>query len=132
MIELKKVFTVEEPEEDKAAFFDIVSCENGRETVVGSCSLRTSSGEEGGNVGYFVQEEFRGRGYAEEAGRQLLFLAKRWEMQRVHIACETGNPASEAVARALGGVKTGTVQVHMDGSHNNTALREAVLYTVDL
>ena len=60
--------------------------------------------EEGGHIGYSIRPSERGKGYAKEALRQGLQIAKEKNIKRALVTCSTENPASRAVILANGGV----------------------------
>ena len=68
--------------------------------------------EEGGHIGYSIRPSERGKGYAKEALRQGLQIAKEKTIKRALVTCSTENPASRAVILANGGqfedVRNGT------------------------
>ena len=68
--------------------------------------------EEGGHIGYSIRPSERGKGYAKEALRQGLQVAKEKNIHRALVTCSTENPASRAVILANGGqledVRNGT------------------------
>lgn len=68
--------------------------------------------EEGGHIGYSIRPSERGKGYAKEALRQGLQIAKEKNIKRALVTCSTENPASRAVILANGGqfedVRNGT------------------------
>ena len=54
------------------------------------------------DVGYFILEEFRGRGFATEATRALIpKIFKQLKFHRLEFAIEADNAASLKVAKAL-------------------------------
>ena len=65
-----------------------------------------------GNIGYSIRPSERGKGYAKEALRQGLQIAKEKNIHRALVTCSTENPASRAVILANGGeledVRNGT------------------------
>lgn len=60
--------------------------------------------EEGGHIGYSICPSERGKGYAKEALRQGLQVAKEKNVKRALVTCSTENRASRAVILANGGV----------------------------
>ena len=68
--------------------------------------------EKGGHIGYSIRPSERGEGYAKEALRQGLQVAKEKNIKRALVTCSTENPASRAVILANGGeledVRNGT------------------------
>ena len=65
-----------------------------------------------GNIGYSIRPSERGKGYAKEALRQGLQIAKGKNIHRALVTCSMENPASRAVILANGGeledVRNGT------------------------
>lgn len=60
--------------------------------------------EKGGHIGYSIRPSERGKGYAKEALRQGLQVAKEKNIHRALVTCSTENPVSRAVIIANGGV----------------------------
>ena len=60
--------------------------------------------ENGGHIGYSIRPSERGKGYAKEALRQGLQVAKEKNIKKALVTCSTENPASRAVIVANGGV----------------------------
>ena len=63
--------------------------------------------EAGGNIGYGIAPEYRGKGYGNEILRLLLEKAGEIGMEKALITIHLDNLASRAVALANGGVITG-------------------------
>ena len=88
---------------DPALHFDILDRTG---TQVGGCNLRL--GHSGalyyaGNIGYRIDEPYRGRHYAGKACRLLFQLAKRHGMEYVIITCGPDNHPSRKTCEWLGG-----------------------------
>ncbi|WP_120716092.1 GNAT family N-acetyltransferase [Tsuneonella amylolytica] len=78
--------------------FIVVESASGR--VVGSCGLAPSEGDS--EIGYWIARDAWGRGYATEAGRGVLEVARMLGIERVTAGHMTDNPASGRVLRKLG------------------------------
>ena len=76
--------------------------------VVGGAGL-FPDGDGGLEVGYGVVASRRGRGYAVEAARALVELARAGGVRRIVAGVEPGNDASVRVLERLGMQHTGTV-----------------------
>lgn len=62
-------------------------------------------------IGYWVGQEFRGRGFAKKATRAMCDYAfQECGLNRVEIRCATGNTASQAVPQALGFQREGVLR----------------------
>ncbi|WP_247951699.1 GNAT family N-acetyltransferase [Streptococcus oralis] len=57
-----------------------------------------------GHIGYSIRPSERGKGYAKEALRQGLQVAKEKNIKKALVTCSVENPASRAVIVANGGV----------------------------
>ena len=83
--------------------FAIVRQADGR--AVGGCELRVGFSEVlyyAGNIGYHVDEPYRGHHYALKACRLLLDLARLHRMPQVVITCRPDNLPSRRVCEELG------------------------------
>lgn len=71
-----------------------------------------------GHIGYSICPSERGKGYAKEALRQGLQVAKEKNIKRALVTCSTENPASRAVIVSNGGaledVRNGTERYWID------------------
>lgn len=57
-----------------------------------------------GHIGYSICPSERGKGYAKEALRQGLQVAKEKNIKKALVTCSVGNPASRSVIVSNGGV----------------------------
>jgi len=73
------------------------------------------SAQDAVELGYAVDEPFRGRGYATEAARGMIEWAATRGIHRVLASIAPGNAASVAVARKLGMHEVTIVQDEVDG-----------------
>lgn len=86
--------------EKKALCYLIWNCEN----IVGIIHLRDIDLQnKKGMIGYWVGQEFRGRGFAKLATQAVTtFAMKELKLNRIEIRCALGNIASQAIPRHLG------------------------------
>ncbi len=81
---------------------------DGEPLLVGSCGLgRRASGNV--ELGYWIARPFWGRGFATEAGRQLVEIARTLGLRRLEASHFLDNPASGRVLEKLGFRSTGLV-----------------------
>ena len=74
---------------------------------MGTCDLRIGHNESvyyGGNIGYRVEEPYRGNHYAGKACRLLFHLARRHGMDRLVITCNPDNFPSRKTCEYAGGI----------------------------
>jgi len=80
--------------------FAVIESSTGR--LVGSISLHRKVEGEGVEIGYWFARSAWGRGYATEAGRGLLAVARMLGLRRIHAGHFADNPASGRVLNKLG------------------------------
>lgn len=84
--------------------FDIVRLSDN--VTVGRCSLRVGHNERlyyGGNIGYGIDEPYRGNHYAAKSCTLLFQLAKKHDLGYVIITCNPDNLASRKTIERAGG-----------------------------
>lgn len=97
---------------------------DGAPELVGSCALvRKSSGTV--VLGYWIARAHWGRGYATEAGNQMIEIAETLGLDRLDASYFTDNPASGRVLEKLGFTPTGLRASHYSCARGQEA--EAVL-----
>ena len=72
---------------------------------MGACDLRIGHNENvyyGGNIGYRVEEPYRGRHYAGKACKLLFELARRHGMEYVIITCNPDNLHTQKICENTG------------------------------
>lgn len=77
-----------------------------RGTKVGECDFRIGHNANtyyGGNIGYSVYPQYRGRRYAAKACRLLFALARLHGMEYLYISCDPDNVASRKTCEYAGG-----------------------------
>lgn len=74
---------------------------------VGKISLRIADNIDAywdGNIGYEIDEEYRGHNYAYEATKLVIDVAKKHNMDKLYFSCEYDNIASMRTIEKLGGI----------------------------
>lgn len=80
----------------------------GTPELIGSCGLAERDGEV--ELGYWIARPYWGQGYATEAGRQVIEIARTLGHRRLLSGHFTDNPASGRVLRKLGFRPTGRIE----------------------
>lgn len=102
---------------------------DGAPELVGSCGLiRKPSGAV--VLGYWIAREHWGRGYATEAGRQMIEIARTIGLDRLDASYFADNPASGRVLEKLGFLATGIRAAHYSCARGRDS--EAILMRQNL
>jgi len=88
--------------------FLIFARTGGAPRLVGGCGISPSP-EDGLEMGYWIARPYWGLGFATEAGRQLLHIARAMNLPKLSAGHFLDNPASGAVLRKLGFRPTGKI-----------------------
>ncbi len=86
-----------------AYYFDICLLDG---TIIGACDLRIGHNDKtyiGGNIGYRIDEAYRGHRYASKACRLLFRQAKKHGLEKLIITCVPENIASFRTCELAGG-----------------------------
>ena len=86
----------------------------------------------GGNIGYGIDENFRGRHYAAKACRLLFRLAKKHNLGHVFITCVPDNAASYKTMEYAGCRYVGMAMIHEDDEMYKEGKRLVKIYRKDL
>lgn len=82
--------------------------------IIGTCGLHEEA--HGPEIGYWIAREWWGQGYATEAARAVLSVARTLGHRRIHSCHAVDNPASGRVLRKAGFVPTGRLRtIHSRG-----------------
>lgn len=109
--------------------FVIESLEGGRPRLIGGIGLSDMRGDTA-NLGYWLTPSAWGRGYATEAGRAIVAMARHaLPVSRLTASHFIDNPGSGRVLRKLGFRQTGTSELHSP-ARGGTA--PALSYALDL
>ncbi len=85
---------------------------NSISSTIGKISIRIGHNEHSyfnGNVGYEIDEAFRGNGYAKLAVEMTYQIAKFHGMTHLIISCDEDNDSSKRVINKLGGIHIETI-----------------------
>lgn len=115
------------------AYYFAICDKNGQK--MGICDLRVGHNENslyGGNIGYAIEEPYRGHSYAGKACRLLFELAKKHQMEYVIITCSPENTASRKTCEYAGGVFQGIFPLPEWNEMYQMGSREKCRYYVEL
>lgn len=115
-----------------AYYFKICLLE-GRE--IGECDLRIGHNEKtyvGGNIGYGVNEEYRGNHYAAKACKLLFKLAIKHGLEYLIITCNPTNKASSRTCELAGGGFIEIANIPEDNEMYKKGRRTYMIYRFDL
>ncbi len=102
---------------------------------VGHCDLRIGHNENtkfGGNIGYTVDELYRGNHYAGKACLLLFELARRHGMEYVNITCDPHNVASQRTCQYSGAKYIEQLDIPSWHEMYKEGKRHAYLYEITL
>ncbi len=98
---------------------------------MGVCDLRIGHNDNlyyGGNIGYRVDEEYRGHHYAGKACLLLFELAKMHQLEYVIITCNPDNYASRKTCEYAGGELLETVELPADNDMREDGETEKCIF----
>ena len=104
-------------------------------TKMGTCDLRIGHNEKlyfGGNIGYRVEEPYRGHHYAGKACLLLFELAKKHEMGYLIITCNPDNDPSRKTCEYAGGELLEIVELPEDNDMRERGMTEKCIYRFEL
>lgn len=104
------------------------------ETTVGKCSFRIGNSGDimyGGNIGYDIDEPYRGNKYSLKACTLLFQLAQMHHMETVLITCRPENKASRRICELLGAKLEGIVDLPEDDYNYQRGARVHCIYKVN-
>lgn len=115
-----------------AYYFDICLLDG---TKIGNCDLRIGHNEKtyiGGNIGYGIDEAYRGHRYASKACELLFKQAKKHDMDYLIITCDPSNKASSRTCELAGGTYIETASIPEDNEMYEKGKREVMIYRFDI
>ena len=104
-------------------------------TRIGQCDLRIGHNDRlyiGGNIGYGIDEAYRGHRYAAKACRVLFRQARKHGMDYVIITCDPWNTASAKTCELAGGKYLETVPVPEDHDMYERGYSQVMVYRFNL
>ena len=104
-------------------------------TKIGQCDLRIGHNDRlyiGGNIGYGIDEPYRGHHYAAKACGLLLKQAKKHDLEYVIITCDPENIASSRTCQLAGGQLLETAAVPEWHNMYEEGKRQVLVYRFDL
>ncbi len=123
-----------QPEKDwvPAYYFSICLPDGAK---IGQCDLRIGHNDRlyiGGNIGYGIDEPYRGHHYAAKACELLLKQAQRHDLKYVIITCDPDNVASSRTCQLAGGQYLETAAVPEWHNMYDEGKRQVMVYRFDL
>ena len=113
-------------------YFDICLLDG---TKIGHCDLRIGHNEKtyiGGNIGYGIDEPYRGHRYAAKACALLFMQARKHGMDHLYITCDPDNTASSRTCQIAGGEYIETADIPEDNEMYAEGKRRAMVYRFSL
>ena len=110
-------------------------CRTCDDTEVGICNLRVGHNRNtyyGGNIGYGIDEPYRGNHYAGKACLLLFELAKRHQMEYLLITCSPENIASRKSCEFAGCILECIVDLPPDNDRYLEGDRQKCIYRFEL
>lgn len=104
-------------------------------TKMGGCDLRIGHNEKvyyGGNIGYYIDKEYRGHHFAGKACMLLFELAKRHNMEYLIITCNPDNYASKKTCEFAGGMLEEVAQLPDQNDMRLSGESEKCIYRFSL
>ena len=104
-------------------------------TRIGQCDLRIGHNDRlyiGGNIGYGIDEGYRGHRYAAKACRLLFRQARKHGMDHLFITCVPENAASAKTCVIAGGKYVETAAIPEDNEMYAEGKRQVEVYRFDL
>ena len=132
---LKLTETCEERPEKRwlpAYYFDICLPDG---TKIGKCDLRIGHNDKtyiGGNIGYEIDEPYRGHHYAAKTCALLFKHAKKHDLGHLIITCDPSNTASYKTCEYAGGRYIETADIPEDNDMYAEGKRQVRIYRFEL
>lgn len=111
-----------------AYYFDICLYDG---TKIGYCDLRIGHNDKtyiGGNIGYGIDEPYRGHHYAAKACLLLFCQARKHGLDYLTISCQPSNKASSRTCEIAGGEYIETADIPEDNEMYAEGKRQVMIY----
>ena len=108
---------------------------NAREKEIGKISLRLGHNDHSyfnGNVGFEIDEPYRGRHYALLASQMVVSVARAHGMDRLYFTCDFDNPASYKTIERLGARLVGEAAPPRDYIFYFDGIKKHRIYVLEL
>ena len=115
-----------------AYYFDICLIDG---TKIGYCDLRIGHNDKiyiGGNIGYGIDEPYRGHHFAAKACALLFHQARKHGMDYLTISCQPSNKASSRTIELAGGEYIETADIPEDNEMYAEGKRQVMIYRFTL
>lgn len=102
---------------------------------VGNCCLRVGHNQKlyyGGNIGYEVDEPYRGNHYAAKSCELLFALARKHDLGYVIITCNPLNTPSKRTIESVGGKLLEVADLPADSDMRNKGYTDVCVFKVNL
>ena len=102
---------------------------------IGACNLRIGHNERtylGGNIGYEIDEPYRGHHYAAKTCELLFRQARKHDLGYVYITCVPENEASARTCELAGGTYIETADIPEDNDMYEQGKRQVKVYRFEL
>ena len=102
---------------------------------MGTCDLRIGHNQGlsyGGNIGYRIEEKYRGHHYAGKACLLLFELAKKHDLGYVIITCNPDNYASRKTCEYVGGELLEIVELPEENDMRQRGEKQKCIYKITL
>lgn len=132
-LKLKKTAEAQPEKDWLPAYYFTICLADG--TEAGYCDFRVGHNRKtyiGGNIGYGIDENFRGHHYAGKACKILFKLAKKHGMDYVIITCDPQNAASIKTCEYAGCTFIETADIPCDNEMYAEGKRKVHIYRIDL
>ncbi len=134
--EIDLIINIKKPANEELGFvptYHYYIKKHGMNDVIGQIDIRIGHNSNtfyGGNIGYGIDEDFRGKGYASKAVMLLMEVAKKHNMKKVIITCNPDNIASKKTAEKAGATLLETVDLPEDNDMYKSGEKQKCIYEI--